>query len=280
MPSQIFRNTLFATLAAVTLTLGGCSVKEDRSECPCLLSLRPGERFDPSGSSALWLRDGESVNDFLLFGRFGPESVKEYPVDRGTDAALLWCNLTSKTFVTRDGMELLVNGSDCDSLYFGGVAGDMDTDYFTSEVEMHRMYAGLDIEVTGFNLLDAPRSIRVVGGTRGYKADKSLIRGETSFEAVPAAPPLIRKAPGEDYSVHFKLNILRQDPLSDLSLTVDTASGRAGTFPIGSMIAEMYDTADEYSFFKDYDITVDLMHGTVSIMIRQWEKEMTFETEF
>ncbi|MCI2081700.1 MAG: hypothetical protein LKK19_03635 [Bacteroidales bacterium] len=277
---RIIRGLLLAFIVAVISVSTGCSGKRDRNESPCLVTLWPDPGFYPTGNSSLWFCDGIKLNSQWSFGRFDRKSVVDYPVSKSTNAIYLWCNITAKTEVDINDKKLISDGTGCDSLYCSSIFFDSGQESLRSEMKMQRMYARLFVGITGFDEKEVPVKIRVKGTTKGYYVDKSLVMGGTTFEVMPlvnskGSLPEIRD------TVDFSVNIIKQENLSGLEMTVYFSSGMGKTLPIGKILKNY--GAEESAgddFFKDYHVVINMVHGTITIGILKWEKEMIFETEF
>ena len=276
-----------AASVAVILTavwaLSGCTVKEDRSECPMIVSLRPEAAFMNTGKAVIWFCSGVSPTAHIECDSFDGTTVCRRSVDRATDRIYAWTNMTSKTAMDTEKMELVSSFGDCDSLYCSVTTIPDRPETFESETRFKRMYARLIISVTGYGPLDEPKKIIVKGGTMGYLADKSVIEGPTIVESLPVVS-ISSEGAGRKHSPaasRFEVNIMKQNDPRGLGLDIISSAGSSTSLPLGSMLAEAgADTSGGESFCTDYYIDIDLAKSSVTIRIMPWEPEEGFKIEF
>ena len=281
MSSQAIKMKVAAAIVALLAILAssGCSVKEERSECPLLVTIWPEEGCRATGSAVIWFCDGIVLNASLQAGEFDSTVVVDFPVKRNTDRIYVWGNLTSRTKLDLDNRKMTVSDKDCDSLYCAEAFPVPGAETFRQEMHFKRMYAKLLISVTGYETDDPPVRIRVRSSTTGYLADKSVIEGPSILESLPTVGTK-GIAEASDTS-HFTANLMRQSDMESLTMSVISRSGSETSLPLGSMMAQILEGAEsEDAFFKDYYILVDLEHCTVSMDVTPWESELSFRIEY
>lgn len=282
MPSQRIivkaAASIFAILA-MWAAPSGCSVKEARSECPLLVTLWPERDCRAAGSAVIWFCDGFFINSSLQADIFDSTTVVEFPVRKSTDRISIWGNITSKTRLEVESRRMTVNGKDCDSLYCAEAFPAHGSETFRQEMHFKRMYAKLMISVTGYEAKDPPIKILIRSTTTGYLADMSVIEGPSVLETMPVYETKGYSA--ECDTSHFIANVMRQNNLESLKMSVISLSETDTELPLGSMMAQSLEGSEEEdAFFTDYYIEIDLEHCTVSIRVAPWESEFSFKIEY
>lgn len=269
--------SIFAILALCAPS--GCSVKEERSECPLLVTLWPERDCRAAGSAVIWFCDGILINSSLQADIFDSTTVVELPVRKSTDRIYVWGNITSKTKLEVESRKMTVDGKDCDSLYCAEAFPAPGSESFRQEMHFKRMYAKLIISVTGYEAKDPPVKILVRSNTTGYLADMSVIEGPSVLETMPVYET--KGFPADCDTLHFLANVMRQNDLESLKMSVISLSGTDTELPLGSMMAQSLEGSEEEdAFFTDYYIEIDLDHCTVSIRVAQWESEFSSIIEY
>jgi hypothetical protein len=238
----------------------GCSIKEDRSVCPCRLVL------DFSDVDTLAVRAADLMvasSDGLVF----KDSVdiatveKEYVAD--VPHGELRINVWSGTEGFHDDSEGIVIpfGHGCPPVFMHSSSVDAVGEICREKVVMHKNYCGLSIEVRGRD--EVPYSLTVRGNVCGYGTDGSPVEGAFSCVAYP------------DGAGKTKVSLPRQRDNS-LLLDIDDGSGIMKTFALGEYIAASgYDwTAPD---LEDLGIVIDYFATVLTIQVRWWDKEYEFD---
>ena len=126
-------------LLPALLLVSSCSVKEDRSPCPCWLSVEETDAFRVSDRRSLriWNADGELLTEELT--QPAPSSVLEYTVPKGTVTVSV-CSVLA-TGREEDGKVLFVDNLQADTLWAHASAVDCRGESATDTVRMHRQFA-------------------------------------------------------------------------------------------------------------------------------------------
>lgn len=260
MYSRRFERALLAGLGV--LLLGGCSVREDRSGCPCLLILDFSQPAAEAGVQG-WEEVAWSVRsaDFLARDRISSDALPpEYVVQ--TPRAPL--NLTvvcgdDGLFDPASGLRI-PEGEACPPVYgfvaaFDGVRMEVPVG-----VALHKRYAVLDVMLRDAD--QAGLSWSVAGRVCGYGPDLEPLRGDFR---VPLSPDGRGRC------------TVALPPQVDGTLTL--CARRYGEieriFALGQYILESgYDW--HAPDLEDITLEIDYVDGSARIKIDQWSKTLYF----
>lgn len=247
-------------ICLITILLVSCSVKEDREECPCLLSLdfRQVEERDTLELSI--------YEDSLLFlnTSFSPGSIQgghlELEVPRGN----VTVSVSDVLSEDGDGRVLRPYGNNFvrQNLYVGRY--DTRLENHTDTVFLHKNYCMLMLQFQDIDTM-RPYSLKVTGNVNGSKWDGSPHPGSFCVEL----PPSDAGAPS--------VCIPRQ---KDASLKLDIMdNGRIlRSFALGEYIlASGYDWTEEE--LRDIDVTIDFARYRLVLKTDIWEKIIYFHIE-
>ncbi len=245
----------------------GCSIKEDRSACPCALILDFGgvdrDRSD-SLSLAILSPDGFLYHDIvrsdsygslyrvdvpkgeLLISAFGGESGEESPF-----GAISQINSSMD----------IPYGEECpevNSFYLHTFFGD---ETVTVPVILHKNYCMLSVTMAYEEV--KPLGIAIVGDVCGYDPDGAPVTGDFLFE------------PYADGGI-FHVSIPRQTD-SSLKLNIFDEDEILREFAVGEYIAESgFDwTAEDLG---DVDIEIDYAVTRLTVRVNGWSKTVEIET--
>ena len=180
---------LFLPLA-VCLLMPGCSVKEDRGQCPCLLSFITAEAFAPVADypDTEWKLTvtGYAEEGMIVEESFGLESVRdtlEYPVRRGT--VFVTARLSDAEPQISDGYWQIPEGAQADRLYAccSRIDAGGETAFF--RVLPHKQYATVTLlDNSGTEVPFGGRTLTVRGHSCGL--DLTTLRPIEGPFACPA----------------------------------------------------------------------------------------------
>jgi hypothetical protein len=238
-----------------------CTVKEDRSVCPCILEVYFTGRDLTKDPVILAGWNDYRVFDETIRMSDCPEVYKR-KVPRSMLSFGAVSGLVSSVI---DGHTVRIPvGCECDSLY--GYCDHVDCmgEKARTTVEFHKQFATVNLGILHSDLSDEDCTFLVSSGSCGIDmlACRAL-EGEFWFE-----PALI-----EGNRMHFRLP--RQYDGS-LSLTVRDRVGNDVVFPLGRYILAIgYDW--NATDLQDIYLTLDINRGKVSVGIADWEMAEEFE---
>ncbi len=259
-------------LSLFILSLSACSVKEERQECPCFLTVD----FSSVDAAALKGKGLETL-EVLIVGKDGfsdyqawrlDERIEEYcvPVPRaGTDVTVVCKNggqcVAGEGIVFDEGVECPVIQMFSESLVPGG-----DEDRLN--VELHKNYCEMTVRIkTSYGIRERPFKVKVDGNVCGYSPDGTPREGTLCYCSGPSLEGLctVRVPRQMDDSLWIELHFLD--------------SGEIRTFPIGEYIAESgYDW--EAPDLEDISVEMDFSRTGAELSIMKWRKTLSFDMTF
>ena len=247
---------LSALLVAVAV---GCSVKEDRTVCPCVMSL------DFSGLDTAVIKsvnvmatraDGMVFSDCVLADAFDDRYERKVP--HGLLQVNVWCG--DGGMAGKDCLLRIPYGVECPPVYFDSFMADTGAEYFHKKVSLYKNHCRLTVEMP--DRCELPYSLTFKGVIDGYDMDGSPSCGDFSCVAFPV-----------DEGVAAVLLPRQTD--SSLLLEVDDQAPHLKTFAVGEYLAAGgYDwTAEDLA---DVTVVLDYSMTVVSIRVSDWEKEQEY----
>ena len=233
-----------------------CTVKENRSDCPCDLLVLPAEKLESEGSVVVSLvQDGAVVGQEML-GREDFEAGKcLMTVNRRPTTVTVFSGITSMSL--QGGRKLSIRSAQqCDELFTSTSDAKPSGDSFECQVCLHKNFARLFLTV--LNLRNG-MDMRITGTVSGYDIlDTEPCEGDFNIPAERG-----------DAARGCCIRLPRQTDES-LALEVSVRGVTVKTVPLGSIIA-----ATGYSF-KDEDLmdivmTVDLEKSYASVTVGDWD---------
>jgi hypothetical protein len=249
-----------------------CSVKEDRAECPCFLTLDLGEVESAGlmgeGLDSLVVTIGAEEEFYVREAFRLRDNVREYSaaVPKSMVDVLVAC-VSGPSRFDPYGVHI-PEGSECPVLYLYGDTFVADEAEMRHTVSLHRNYCVLSVSMkTSFGARARPYRILLEGNVSGYLMDGTPEEGVFNCFSSPSSDGLCR------------LRIPRQLDGS-LRLEIDFLdSGEVRTFPVGEYILESgYDwTAPD---LEDISLEMDFSRSSLTFTISKWKKTLSFEITF
>lgn len=305
MFSETWRFYKFLVLLSVLqpfFTCPGCSVKEDRDLCPCILVLEfPREDADRLQDGVTvcmrgYSDDAFSLCDTLLAGRAassgGLDTVSgkwsySYVVSKGdVDLAVAYSADGLAGELNSSGIWIEIDeGRPCPSIWTCCEKVSARTDRVTVPVRLHKNFCRIDIQVRDVDGEEFPFKLRVRGNVNGYGLDGRPARGAFLCDAERSETEGSGTASdGDDsgtasestgYGYGYAVTVPRQTDDS-MTLEIVTDDGVAKSFAIGNYIAASgYDwtSAD----LKDICLEIDYARTVISFTIDKWTHSEQFE---
>ncbi len=237
----------------------GCSVKENRSLCPCMLVLDFSEvdtSVVRSADLVMAADDGYLFTDRFEIEDFRSEMVLSVP--RKTMAMGLWSGAEGMT--NYKGLRIS-EGDDCPPVYFHASEIDTRCETMREKVLMRKNHCKMTVNLIHSNA--SAWGIHVFGNVDGYLPDGTPSEGGFSYE-------LDKMGDGS-----FMVVLPRQTDNS-LTMELDDGSGVMKRFNLGDYIAESgYDwTAAD---LEDLVIDIDIVFTSMVLTIREWDSLDKFD---
>lgn len=284
-----FRHILFTTV--VSLLFSGCNtIEEDRSDCPCWLSIDVSHVDKSVANLHLWFFDNSGA--LLYRDTLYPEEYA-YPyrieIKRDMITYHAWGNIGRGTILD-DNLSLsasLTKTEDvsADSLY--SYSGTLSTigETATDTIILNKEFATVDI-----TLLSVPQQgddiyLELYCSTAGRYIDRRYIAGtsrirvdneNTGTKSLPIkfGPPTVELWAPEN--THFSFRLIRQEEkyVKDMSMTLfavhDNKESIIATLPFGEWLLESgYDMTAQN--MEDINMTLDLSLNYVTVTIDNWQ---------
>ena len=251
MCSDLYGMPALALCAAILLS---CTVKEDRTECPCFLTVDLGG----VESAALMGKGVDSLivqvqaeGDFYVREAFHlRDNVQEYTVAVPKTRTDVLVACTSGRFVSDAGGLHIPEGSECPVLYLSADSFVADAGEMRRTASVHRNYCVLTVSMkASFNAKPRPYRITLEGNVSGYLMDGSPEQGFFSYASSSSGGPCRLRIPD---------------------------SGEVRSFSVGEYILESgYDwNAPD---LEDIDVEMDFSRSSLTVSISKWKKTLSFE---
>lgn len=252
--SEKISHVLVACLCFTMLQMlvAGCSVKEDRSLCPCRLML-DFSSLDTSLFKSIDVR-AESSAGLLFFDTvsamdFSSEYVRNVP--KGFLRVSVWSGMDGE-----DALQIPY-GVECPPLYMGVFDVDASGETCMQKVVLHKNHCRLTVRMEGRD--DVPYSLTFRGKVSGYGFDGSLSGEGFCSVAYP------------DQEGHLHTVLPRQAD-SSLMMDLDDGYGFFKTFALGEYMEQSgYDWAAES--LSDAEVVLDYYVTHIKISVLGWDEE-------
>lgn len=242
------------------LCLAGCSVKEDRKDCPCLLVLDMKENGDiPSGYAELCL---DAPGGFLFEDKVDVDSFSapyEVLVPRGVIDVLSYS--CEEELGQGSGKFKIPSGEDCPPLYLHFSRVDTDDETVKEIVCLRKNFSKLTVSIV--SEAEYPFSLEVKGDIDGYNMDGTPSSGVFSY--------VIDLNDDNEGVV-----LLPRQIDSSLRLEICDGSKVLKTFALGEYITMAgYDwgTPD----LEDMAMVIDYSLNAVELSVEEWDNVYSFD---
>ncbi len=245
----LFAGTLFA----------GCSVKEDREDCPCRLVLDFSEvdTFLVKSVEVLGVT-GENVafSDTLSADDFGEKYICE--VVRESIRINIWSTVDYGCSFP-EGITIPY-GFECPRLYMQSFVADATGEVWYGKVRLRKNHCRLTVVMEGCD--EIPYSFTFRGNVDGYGMDGNPSEGEFSCVAYPE-------------TVGSSSALIPRQIDNSLMLDIDDGTRVIKTFALGEYIAATgYDWTQPD--LNDMEIIIDYAVTYIKISIPGWDKEYLY----
>ncbi len=251
MPSYVL------SLLVSSIVCAGCSVKENRDDCPCRLMLDYSE-VDTSAvrSADLTMK---SDDGFVFEYELGIEDFRsgmEVQVPRTEIETVIWAGTGG--LLTGSGVFIPV-GEDCPRLYFHRSVVDADCEIVYEKVMMRKNHCVMTVKLNNFE--EALQSFTVHGNVCGYMEDGSPAAGEFKYE--------LERGFGREVVLPRQLD-------DSLVLEIKDGDGLLKRFNIGEYIADTgYDWNEPD--LQDITLEIDIAITEIRLLIQGWDKVYRFD---
>lgn len=251
------KKILFLILSGI---LSACSVKEDRSTCPCVL------RLDFSATDTNVIDEVDiHLSDYDSFSKDLRLPVEEYMPEYQISVPRSELNVNifagdEDFFVPGKGI-MIPSGSDCPEIYMHSAVVDTNGETAYEAVHFSKNHCVMTIDIAR----DSQEEYRLCmkGNVCGYALDGSPSRGDFLFR------------PKVSETGVYKVVLPRQTD-SSLTLEIDDGTDVLKTFAIGEYVAAGgYDW--EAADLEDLHVTVDWTMTELLIKVQGWDWVYEYE---
>lgn len=232
-----------------------CSVKENRSGCPCDLLIRPTEKLKTEGSVVVSIvQEGTVVKQEMLSREEFEAGSCVIKVNRNPTTVTVFSGITSMNLVQGRKLDIKAEHQ-CDEIFSCSTSADLDKEKMEYTVSLHKNFARLFLTV--LNLREG-MDLSISGKVSGYDL----------LDAAPCSGHFKCLPDGNEESKAWCIRLPRQLD-DDLSLDVIIDGETVRTIALGALIS-----ATGYSF-KDEDLmditmTVDLDKSYALFGVEGW----------
>ncbi len=252
---------LLRCLAVLLLaSLSACSIKEDRTVCPCrlVMDFSKIDTLDVRSVRTL-LADGETVISSSSYEAedFMPELALDVP--RSKIAINVYAG-ADHGCVLENGLQIPL-GQDCPELYMHSSLVDAEGESACERIRLHKNFCRMRIEFV--NTEGRTYVLRLKSNVCGYDMGGSPMEGSFAYEP--------HMSDGRNCEVRLPRQID-----SSLSMEIDDGTGVQKVFSLGGYIAATgYDWAAED--LADIDIVIDWSMTSIRLGVKDWENVHEYE---
>ena len=256
--------TLFI-LAAVLIGAASCSIKEDRTPCPCWLTIDFSRCSPKSVTVAAW-NDSEIFSERVVPQDYTESEIYEKTVPKGYVSTSV---ISGERQMQRSGVHLTIPlGHDADSIYAHAANVECFGEFAKDTAVLHKQFARVFMNVEIPLGHEYPYTFTAVSDICGMNMrDLSPIEGQFRVDLKL----------GQDNICMFCLPRQKEDG-GTLALEIHEGSNVIETIPLAEWIKKM-----GYNWLKkdleDIYIGVDYAKAEVSISVNGWDDGYSFKVE-
>ena len=236
----------FLGILLPALLLSSCSVKEDRTKCPCALTL------ELAGLPVRPVVLGVAGEGYALTEVVHADTVLVLPVPKGE----LTVSAVGGALAEGDGSVRISEGEEAPPLYLFHASVSTDAEQLVLPITLHKQYCTLELFFKGPPGYGPPFEVAVEGVYGGWRSDGS-----------PAPGPFSRRIlPGSDGRAVLRLPRQGDD---SLLMHIVFSDNIVRTFALGSYIAE---SGFDWSApdLGDLTLNVDISLTAVTLSTDLW----------
>lgn len=257
LSSVVFLLTVF-----IAVIVAGCSVKEDRSGCPCRMvfdfsevdeDVHPLVNLDVTSADGILFHDTVDIGE--LSGEYGIEVPKGWVYANVYDGA--------DGFFFQDKGVVISEGMECPPVFFHSERVNTDCEFCVCAPVLHKNFCNVTISLAHEGVAFIPFSMRIKGNVCGYDLSGKPVPGMFVF-----SPELTDEGT-------CSVRIPRQTD-SSLKLEIVEDGSVLREFALGEFIIESgYDWSAPD--LEDVEVMIDYSKTDVIFIVDDWVKEFRFE---
>ena len=281
------RNVMFLVCAVcVALCLDSCTILEERSGCPCYLTIDLTKVDKGIREWQLWLfdKDGEVMFKDTIYRRsYSSPYVVQVPRNRQLQC-FMWGNVRGATILDEayspSTLLLKKEGLPADSLFHYAETVDTWREDGFMKVIPRKEFATVDIYIYGWADIDFVAEMELVCDSRGFYVGGDFYPDEVSVQ--------MQLRGIDDYYTHFSGRMLRQPDTENvrlyLRLMKKEIDGTVGEelvnrdIPLGKFLEDNgYDM--QSAQLQDIRMELDYSYSNLIIRTDDWEASYRLEEE-
>ncbi len=250
-------------IAATAVLCMGCSIKEDRSLCPCALVLDfsgVAENVAEFAEVYISAADGFLYSDTEAYANICSDetagSVRRIYNAKVPKTSLSLSVVSGDGHFYSQGRGISIPlGEECPPVYMHYSEMNAAMEKYDETVRMYKDYCRITVRMLSASG-DYPFSLTVKGNICGYSPDRSVVEGDFSFTFVPASDGT------------GSVRVPRQ---TDDSLILQIRDGNRvlREFALGEYVAESgYDWEAEN--LSDVEIAIDYANSNITVKVEGW----------
>ncbi len=246
-----------AIILTAAMAAASCSVKEDRTPCPCWLDIDITSCAEHAREITLAGWNGSRVFSEKVAVADYPD-VYETTVTKGMVTSTAFCGLHESTL---EGSRIRIpEGSESDQIRAHSVLVDCTGESAKDKVELYRQYATVHLSMKGEDAKVNPYGLRVIGDVSGIDITSlSPVAGAFQFEPkADSDGTWIFRLPRQNEDTRIRAELLLDGVVVD-QLSLHEWIRQTGYSWIERDLKEIY-------------IGVDFGQGTVSVTIQGWDE--------
>ena len=261
---------LMVTAILAAAVSQGCSIKEDRSMCPCSfdldfsqveISLADATEVSIGAADGFLYYDPDAGEGMVEEFRDGvPSLLYNVIVPKSTLKVSVVCE-SGYLFSTDTGISIPL-GEECPPVFMHYSEVEAYSERCTEQVRLHKDYCNIAIRMLSSDG-DYPFELTVSGNVNGINPDRSVTQGDFSYSFVP------------DMYGHGDVRVPRQTD-SSLILQIREDGRILREFALGEYIAETgYKWTDDD--LEDIEVSIDYAHTYITIDVESWAGSFEYE---
>ena len=280
-------SVMFPAMAlCVAFCLASCTIFEERSGCPCYLTVDFSKVDKGIREWQLWLFDddgGLMYKDTVYRRSYSSPYVVQVPRNRQVQC-FMWGNARGATILeeaySSSTLLLKKEGLPADSLFFYADTIDTWKEDGLMSVSPRKEFATIDIYIYGWAEIDFVAEMELLCDSRGF-----YVGGDFYPDKISVQMPVTGI---DDYYTHFSGRMLRQHDTENIKLSLilkqKEIDGKIGKelvnqeIPIGMFLeANGYDMQNP--ILQDIRMELDYSYSNITVRTDDWEATYRLEEE-
>lgn len=260
-----FKKSLIYKFLCGSLALASCSVLENRSQCPCFMTLDlsyPGNGVCDSLMVNVCSDDGFNYTEYVGRQDYGRELCLEVPTRKGVYVNVLEKAVGVAYFGKRTKGLDIPCGQQCPRAFMYTSFCKTPDEQCTDTVRIRKNYCGVSMTFVADNLQDY--EVQILGDISGYSLSGEPVAGDFRFRVFDSDPRMCF------FCVPRQID-------QSLCLSISTSGQKeARIFALGNYIAQSgYDWMKED--LDDIVLRIDYASTGITVTINDWKIQENFD---